>query len=162
MSKDRNQPEPTATPKRCFTIDEANAMLPLVKAITVDLVNLSNEVIDRRERLAMLTGGRDLDGQDLYSQELAQVQQELERDVERLREYAEELRQLGVEPRNAPKGIIDFPARLEDRDIFLCWKYGEEEVLHWHESDSGFAGRQPIFAQVAADTETDDDGLSPD
>ena len=116
----------------------------------------------RMNALAMLTGGRDLDDQDLYSQELAQVQQELERDVERLREYAEELRQLGVEPRNAPKGIIDFPARLEDRDIFLCWKYGEEEVLHWHESDSGFAGRQPIFAQVAADTETDDDGLSPD
>ena len=60
-------------------------MLPLVKAITVDLIELSNEVIDRRERLAMLTGGRDIDGQDPYSQELAQVQEELERDVERLR-----------------------------------------------------------------------------
>lgn len=132
-------------------------MLPLVRAITVDLVKLSNDVIDRRDRLAMLTTGRDIDGADPYSQELAQVQQELERDVERLREYAEELRQLGVEPRNAPEGIMDFPAKLEGRDVFLCWKHGEPEVLHWHEKDAGFDGRQPIFAQVAADPEPDDD-----
>ena len=42
---------------------------------------------------------------------------------------------------------MDFPARLGNRTVLLCWKLGEEQVLHWHELQAGFGGRQPVADQ---------------
>jgi hypothetical protein len=150
MALDDSNPLRNPTTMKLFSIDDANACLPLVRAITADLVELSRDVVERRERLGLLTGGRKVRGDDPYSQELAQVQQEIEQDAERCHGYVEELLELGVEPKSPTEGIVDFPAMLEGRRVYLCWKHGEREVLHWHEVDAGFSGRQPIFAEVAS------------
>jgi hypothetical protein len=141
------------TPRKLFTVEQANAALPLVRAICTDLAQLSREVIERRERLALLRGGREGNrSHNVYSEELAHVEQELEKDTERLQEFVEELRSLGVEPKNGPEGLVDFPSRMDGRLVFLCWKLGEPEVLHWHEIDAGFMGRQSLTAgSVAGD-----------
>ncbi len=131
---------------KTFTVEQANAMLPLVRAIVSDLAQLSRDVIERRQRLALLLSGRPDKRHDVYSEELSQVQEELEKDAQRLQEYVDELRQLGVEPKNGPEGIVDFPALMDGRLVYLCWKLGEPEVLFWHELDAGFAGRQPLVA----------------
>lgn len=136
---------------RFFTVAEANATLPLVKAIASDLARLSRDVTERRERLSMLMGGRDREAHDLYSEELAQIEDELERDGEQLQEYVEELRQLGVEPKNGPEGLVDFPTVIDGRPAYLCWKLGEAEILYWHDLDAGFAGRQSLAAASLAD-----------
>jgi len=136
--------------RKLFTVEQANAALPLVRAITADLARLSSEVVDRRERLSALLAGRERSDRDLYGQELAQVEEDLKRDVERLQEYAEELRELGVDPKNFPEGLVDFPAVMEGRPVYLCWKLGEPEVLHWHDVDAGFSGRQPLTAGSTA------------
>ena len=132
--------------RKVFTVEQANAALPLVRAITKDLAELSRDVIERRERLSLLLKGRERDKRDLYGEELAQVQEELERDTDRLQAYVEELRELGVEPKNGPEGLIDFPAVIDGRAVYLCWKLGEPEVLHWHDLEAGFRGRQPLTA----------------
>jgi len=133
-------------PARLFTIDQANAMLPLVRAITTDLAILAKDVVERRHRLALLTSGRDLKPGDPYSDELAQMEAELERDATRLQEYVEELRELGVEPKGAVEGLVDFPCKMDGKTVYLCWKLGEPEVLYWHDLDTGFSGRQPLTA----------------
>jgi len=138
--------ESSYRPKRLFTVEQANALLPLVKAIVTDLAELSREVIERRERLANLSSGRPAGARDVYSEEVAQIEEELEKDTERLKEYVDELRALGVEPKNGPQGLVDFPALLDGRLVFLCWKLGEPEVLHWHELEAGFAGRHSLVA----------------
>ncbi|HVX11193.1 MAG TPA: DUF2203 domain-containing protein [Pirellulales bacterium] len=136
--------------RKVFTVEQANAALPLVRAITRDLAELSRDVIDRRERLSLLLKGRERDKRDLYGEELVQVQEELERDTDRLQAYVEELRELGVEPKNGPEGLIDFPAVMDGRAVYLCWKLGEAEVLHWHDLEAGFRGRQPLTAGSAS------------
>jgi hypothetical protein len=133
-------------PRRLFTVEQANAALPLVRAITADLAKLSREVIERRERLAYLRSGREQKSYGPYSEELAHVEEELEKDGQRLQEYVEELRHLGVEPKNGPEGLVDFPCEIDGRVVWLCWKLGEPEVLYWHELEAGFAGRQPLVA----------------
>ena len=138
-------------PRRLFTVEQANAALPLVRAIAADLAQLSREVIERRERLAQLRGGRELKSYGPDGEELAQVELDLERDSQRLQEYVEELRDLGVEPKNGPEGLIDFPCEMDGRLVWLCWKLGEPEVLYWHELDAGFGGRQPLVAGSVAD-----------
>src|SRR6476646_11866717 len=133
-------------PTRLFTIDQANAMLPLVRAITTDLASLAKDVVERRHRLALLTSGRELKTGDPYSDELAQMESELERDAIRLQGYVDELRELGVEPKGAVEGLVDFPSLVDGKLVLLCWKLGEPEILYWHDLDSGFGGRQPLTA----------------
>ena len=136
-------------PARLFTIEQANAMLPLVRAITADLASLARDVVERRHRLALLTAGRDLKKSDPYSEELAQIEKDLQLDGQRLAEYMNELKELGVEPKGAVDGLVDFPAEMDGRIVFLCWKLGEPEVLHWHDLEGGFAGRQSLVAGVS-------------
>lgn len=133
-------------PSKLFTVEQANAVLPLVRAITADLVNLSREVMERRERLTLLAGRRNAPATDPYAQELAQIEEELDKDNQQLQAYVDELRELGVEPKSGPDGLIDFPTLMDGRIVFLCWKFGEPEVMHWHELEAGFAGRQSLAA----------------
>lgn len=130
---------------RVFTVAQANAMLPLVSAIVADIVELSRDVISRRERLVDLERRANYDSAPrVYAEELHLVKDELQSDSQRLQAYVEELRELGVEPKSGPEGLVDFPASINGKTVYLCWKLGEPDVTHWHEMDAGFAGRQPI------------------
>jgi hypothetical protein len=137
--------------KKLFTLEQANAMLPLVRAIVGDLVRLSQQVIDRRQRLEHLTAGRSMESGDPYDDELAQVEQELEQDSRRLREFVRELRELGVEPKAGPDGfgLVDFPSLLDGRLVLLCWQYGEDDVAHWRELDADVAERHSLALAAA-------------
>jgi hypothetical protein len=143
---------------KTFTIEQANAALPLVRAIVSDLVRLSHEVTDRRQRLDFLLNNRERNESDPYWQELAAAEASLEHDSQRLRGYVEELRELGIEPKSAVDGVVDFPAKLEGRDAYLCWKLGEAEVLHWHEIDGGFQDRRPLTADAGTSSDFFSDG----
>lgn len=143
--------------RKIFTPAEANATLPLVSAIVSDLVGLSRELTERRQRLALLRGGKSNSPHDPYREELVQVQKELENDSLRLRDYVEELRALGVEPKSGMEGLVDFPALLNGRKVYLCWKLGESRVLFWHDLDAGYVGRQPVQADCEFQSEEDDE-----
>jgi len=152
---------------RLFTIEEANATLPLVRAITADLASLSRDVIERRRRVAELLDRRDPDQHDLYREELAQIEEGIEEDGRQLQEYVEELRQLGAEPSSLPEGLVeglvDFPSEMDGRPVLLCWKLGEPEVLYWHETDGSYADRRPLAAgSLAEGISSVDEGGSPD
>jgi hypothetical protein len=131
-------------PARLFTIDEATAMLPLVRAIAKDLAELAQSLIERRERLARLVAGRQVSARDPYGSELLAVQQEFERDIEKLQAYDRELKELGVESKG-PQGLVDFPSMQDGRIVYLCWQLGEPEISWWHELEAGFSGRQPLM-----------------
>ncbi len=129
---------------RTFTVREANAALPLVRAIVTDLVQLGRDVAQRRQRLLSVARTNRRRAKDPYEEELAQMERELEADSRRIMEYVDELRQLGVEAKSATDGIVDFPSIRNGRMIYLCWQLGEPEVAYWHECDAGYRGRQRI------------------
>lgn len=131
---------------KLFTLGEANAYLPLVRAIVSDIVQLSQELEERRQRLDALTRGRDVSRGDPYSDELTQVREDLDKDARRLAEYVRELTDLGVKPKSTSEGLVDFPSVMDGRLVYLCWKYDEPEVLFWHEVDAGFTERQSLTA----------------
>jgi hypothetical protein len=137
-------------PARVFTIEQASACLPLVRSIVGDLVTLAREMLERRQRLDKLTAGRDMSKSDVYGAELVQMEEELEKDMERLRGYSQELLDLGVEPKGAVEGLVDFPHLMDGRLVYLCWKFNEPEILFWHELDAGFAGRHSLTTAACA------------
>ena len=70
--------------------------------------------------------------------------------VDRVGRVLEELRELGAEPKGLAEGLVDFPAMIDGRIVYLCWKLGESKIRHWHEIDAGFSSRQPLAEEVGA------------
>ncbi len=138
-----------ALAKKYFTLAQANAALPLVKAIVSDIATLANNLRERKDRLARLQPPKRGSIAEAYQEELQQAQADSERDQERLLEYKEELENLGIELKDWYVGLVDFPCLLANREVYLCWRLGESEVGYWHEIDAGFAGRQKIKGQMA-------------
>lgn len=135
----------TTLDKNVFTIESANLTLPLVRAIVRDLVELSNDIADTRERLDYLTFDRDREkAQDDYSKELSSIEKLTNLKSERVEQFYEELDELQVSSASAPEGYVDFVAVRNDTCVCLCWRLGEPEVAHWHELGEPCASRRPV------------------
>jgi len=39
---------------------------------------------------------------------------------------------------------LDFPSIIDNEEVYLCWKLGEDRIRYYHRQDEGFAGRKPI------------------
>jgi hypothetical protein len=135
--------------KRLFTLEEANQRLPLVKAIVQDIVDLFGDVQQRKERLASVKQlrGEGTSSSRFHSEETDQIEEEIQKDEQKLVEFVRELHELGVEFKDPVLGLVDFPAQMDDRVVHLCWKLDEPEVQFWHELDAGFSGRQLLLAE---------------
>jgi hypothetical protein len=138
----------TKTPprKQYFTPASANATLPLVRVIVRDVTELAKELRERHERLSRVLSGKRSGLSEAHEEEMLQAQREVERGQDRMRDYERELKQLGIELKDYFTGLIDFPCRMDGREVYLCWRLGEPEVAFWHELDAGFGGRQKLLA----------------
>lgn len=128
--------------KKYFTLDEANAMLPLLTAVLRDITALARDLQQRHEHLTRLQHSGL--ATEAHRDEIETLVDAFERDQARMQEFEDELRRLNVELKDYFTGLIDFPCWKDDREIYLCWRLGEPEVAHWHELDTGFAGRRQI------------------
>jgi len=134
--------------KKYYTVAQANATLPLVRAIVHDVSQLAHSLRERHQRLSRLNPSSRPGLSEAHQEELVQVQGEFERDQDKMREYERELQQLGVELKDYFMGLVDFPCLMDDREVYLCWRLGETEVGHWHEIDAGFSGRQKLLVDA--------------
>ena len=129
--------------KKGFTIREANQTLPLVRMIVEDIVVLSRQINETRDRLAYLAQGRPDDDNE-YSKELQAIEDSTDRKTELLDRYLAEIASINAIPDAAVEGYIDFPAFREDKPICLCWRQGEDEVMHWHGAEEDCSKRRPV------------------
>ncbi len=132
----------THVSQRLFTLDEANAALPLVRVIARDIVQLARSILHTQERLDMIRSGDDHD--PMYHDEIVDIENQLDDDCQRLQIYVQELADLGVEPKGLEEGLVDFPALRNGEIVYLCWQYNEPEIQNWHSLTGGYVGRQPI------------------
>lgn len=134
-------------PQRLFTPAEANKTLPFVSRVIRDIIEANQQISDLYTRLQKETiaGGT------------AEELEERIRDLYQSREdYLEEIAKVGCEFKDYQLGLVDFPARIGERVVSLCWRLGEPEVRFWHELKAGYPGRQSIEGHVF---ETDDGRL---
>ncbi len=138
------------SPHKLFTVAEANRTLPLVKVIVSDIVTLAQDVKDRQERLRELRARRTSARKtsDAHSEEVHQMEEELEADVERLRGFIDELNKIGVELKDPLMGLCDFRSLMDGREVYLCWRHGENGIEYWHELDAGFSGRHSLLERA--------------
>ena len=121
-----------------FSLTDANKILPtVIKKFNYSKM-LKNEIIKIEQQI-----GSDFTSKTSMEDYII-LKQKLNRKVTEFYQSIEDLESIGVALKGLEQGLLDFPAKRFDEEIWLCWKEGETEIKFWHEKDSGFMGRKPI------------------
>ena len=126
-----------------YTLDEANAMLPQVRAV---LLQLAVEKARLESVVASMTGDRDPasgNGHADHVGALARSEAAMNEIGGGMRALVEHLETMGVELRDLEQGLVDFPGERDGQPVWLCWRLAEPAVAFWHALDQGFASRRP-------------------
>jgi hypothetical protein len=130
---------------KTFTLDEAQSLLPVLESLlkrAIEGKQAAEEVESGLSELARriyLSGGMRVDVLTVAKQRA-----EMESHLQRVRESIAEIDSIGVQVKDLDAGLLDFPCRLDDQVVLLCWRMGEPAIEHWHTVEAGFKGRQPV------------------
>ena len=123
--------------KKLFTLDEANAfvpqlldLVPRIQKLSVSLNKDFTDIKNAREK-AKWNGGSD-QGVDYLNAVL------------KYNDLMHRIEGMGCEVKGIREGLVDFPSLREGREVYLCWRMPEKEILFWHDLNTGFSGRKPI------------------
>jgi hypothetical protein len=134
-----------ATPP-VFTLEAANALLPTLRALVEAQMNRRTGIQERLEKLSKLIGtapsSLEVDTND--SAAVRDLKQDLVACVDRYQSAWKEVEATGAVLKDPRTGLLDFYGEVDGRRVWLCWKYGEDAVTHYHGLHEGFAGRKPI------------------
>jgi len=122
--------------RKHYSLAEARALLPSLRLWLAELRLLQRQLDGSGERTAeLLAEGRDLGGE--------RVNKPL-RSMARVQELLAELSTRELQLKDLDRGLVDFPSLRGDREVFLCWEDGEDDIEFWHDLETGFAGRERL------------------
>src|SRR6516165_2554061 len=130
---------------KTFTLDEAQSLLPVLESLLKRALagkqdaEAVEEKLGELSRRIYLSGGMKVDVASVVRQRA-----EMDGHLERVRETLAEIDAIGVQVKDLEAGLLDFPCRLDDEVVLLCWRMGETSIEHWHTLESGFKGRKPV------------------
>ena len=119
-----------------YSIEEARALLPLIRQWLSELDARQKQLHTLDERVAaLLAGGNDAGGEPVNQliKTLAQCQQ-----------FLQEFRRRQIQVKDLRRGLLDFPAVRDGREVFLCWEKDEEDIEFWHDLEAGYGGRERL------------------
>jgi hypothetical protein len=117
---------------RYFTVEEANALLPTLRPIVAHMLAARERIVAAQPDLwPVLEKAAGNGGSDKATAVLA--------DFQAIQHAIKGIQALGLELKDINTGLIDFLAERDGRDIYLCWRYDEPRVAHWHDLEAGFA-----------------------
>jgi hypothetical protein len=130
---------------KTFTIDEAQSLLPLLDSLLKRAIEGKRAAEEVEQRIAelgrriYLSGGMRID-----VAAVAKERAEMDGHLQRVRESISEIDSIGVQVKDMEKGLLDFPCKVDDQLVLLCWRMGESAIEHWHTMEDGFKGRKPL------------------
>jgi len=138
------------TGPRLFTVAEVNALIPSLSVLVASQLREQSEIEQRLAKLTQLSGRppRTLARHEDDSGEVTRVKDELRDRVRRYEAGWERVKALGGVVKDPQIGLVDFYGRIDGRSVWLCWRYGEESIGHYHELDAGYSGRRALTADV--------------
>ncbi|MBI4241457.1 MAG: DUF2203 domain-containing protein [Candidatus Rokubacteria bacterium] len=132
-------------PKKYFTPAEVKALIPELTRVMGPLMDAHSEARTIRSALQeeqdriMVAGGGILDRESWRKR--TRRLEELTREIE---QGIAAIVNLGGMPKDLGMGLVDFPYRLDNEEVNLCWRLGETKIRFWHGLDEGYAGRKPL------------------
>ena len=129
---------------RYFTLEEANAQLLWLEATFAQLDPLREELAATDKHLLELFRQRSGNGAASKDQEVRDQQETIDALTRQLRQNVQEITERGIILRDLERGLVDFPAHREGREVYLCWIRGEPQIEFWHGTNEGFGSRKPL------------------
>lgn len=139
--------------KKYFTRKEAEELLPVIgKALETarqqkQAIGVLTEDLSVAAARIMALGG----SLPPFA-ELNRKKTQFNEGVEQLSRMVDEIQQAGCLVKDLEMGLVDFPSLREGKEVYLCWKLGEEHIGFWHGIDEGFQGRKPLDRAAKEDT----------
>lgn len=136
-----------------FSFHSANAMLPLVRSIAKDVYQLLKTIADTQERLSAInitkpsssrTPTADHPNATPYAKEVQAIVAAVDKKQLRLEDCVKELQDLNLVAPEVDRPFVDFPAIYDGADVCLCWKIGEDSIMHWHRREEPCSQRRPV------------------
>ena len=130
---------------KTFTLEEAQSLLPVLESLLKRAIEGKQSAegvesgLTQVIRNIYLSGGMKVD-----VSKVTRLRAEMEGHLQRVRECVAEMDSIGVQVKDLEAGLLDFPCRLEDEVVLLCWRMGEPAIDYWHTEEQGFQGRQPV------------------
>jgi hypothetical protein len=121
---------------RHFTRAEANALLPQLTTLLSQLREAKDELTDT-DAHEVLSEAAPTNGGGEQGRRVGIAFLEVRRMIDTVE-------QAGIVLRDIDRGLVDFPALMDGREVYLCWELGEDEVAHWHDLEGGYGGREPL------------------
>jgi hypothetical protein len=119
-----------------YTREEARALLPQVREWLQQLGRLRDDQERHDKRLgSLMQSGNDIGG-DLVNTSI--------RTLANMQQILAEFQSRQIFIKELDRGLVDFPAIIGGREVFLCWEKDEDDIEHWHDLDTGFAGRERL------------------
>jgi hypothetical protein len=133
-----------------LTIEAVNALVPRLNVLMASQMDRRTEIERRLEELARVLGvvPDTIEVEDRDPAPVRELKLEL---VERVATYQSawsEIEEMGAVLKDPRTGLVDFYGLMDGKLVWLCWKYGEDGVSHYHSLDEGFSGRKPIAASI--------------
>lgn len=129
---------------RYYSIDEANAAIPEVERILIALRDQREELIARRDKVVELSPTDDTTLVPGVREQVRLLRLSMQGLIDQMQAGVARLVDMDVTLRDIATGLIDFPALVSGRPIWLCWRLGESDIEHWHAHDQGFEARRPL------------------
>jgi len=131
---------------RFYDIDEANATLVELGPILSTLVEQREQLVRLRDHvLANSASGGAPEGGPAIADDLKYTRLRILGLIDQMTAGVARIDELGIALRDIPTGLVDFPALVNGRQIWLCWRRDEDAIHFWHDLDSGFGGRRPLI-----------------
>jgi hypothetical protein len=129
-----------------FTLEAVNALVPRLREVMEEQMGRRSEIEQRLEQLAKLLGELPdtIQIEDSDSAPVRNLKKELVERVDRYQSAWREVEAMGAVLKDPRAGLVDFYGRVDGKLVWLCWKYGEDSVTHYHGLHEGFSGRKPI------------------
>ncbi len=128
---------------RLFTLAQARRSLPAIAAVVIVMRKRALRLDELTAIASSMRRTTSADGDAITSDD-TEVQAEMTKLRGQIATLIDHIQQQGVEVKDIRKGLVDWRAERDGREVYLCWQYGERTVSFWHELADGFAGRQPI------------------
>ncbi len=133
----------TSIMPRVFTREEAEGTLPEIVSLLWKLRSLKPRYDEAAGGLAAAGKGSQANGHAVDI-DIARASAEQQRVAAEMQALVSRINEMGAEVKDIDAGLIDFRAIVAGREVYLCWKMGEERIEWWHDLDSGFASRQRL------------------
>jgi hypothetical protein len=129
---------------RFYAIDEANAALPEAERILAALRDQRSELIELRDRVVAAAPDGDENPPAGAAEQIRLLRLGMQGLIDQMQAGVARLIEMDITLRDISTGLIDFPALVSGRPIWLCWRLGETDVAHWHPHDEGYDTRRPL------------------